>query len=176
MTEYTFKQGMTKLLQVYGEKSYPKARLDSLYSIVKDSEDMEFMSWCERVVAEERYAPMGKEFREFATVDRSRQMKKLRGEILQRIERGEACRMCGDDGRVLARNRQTHELFAFLCPKCKYAEANGYHKINVRPPELGFERMATWSDSLSDKWEWLDPILLIQSALIKDGQDARLEL
>jgi len=171
MTDYTFKIAMQKMISVYGEKAYPKARLDLLLKAVEDCDDQEFMNFCDRMIGEEKFAPMIDKFQQFAAKDKAQRMQKHRLNLMGKLEQGKACRYCADDGRLLAKRRSDGTTWAFICPYCESARLNGHYDTLVSPKGEKPLKMAVWGDHNANDFGIIDQYKTIQAAY-DSGYDA----
>jgi len=137
MTEYVFKIQMGRLFGVYGEKSYPSARLDVIWRKVKDCDGDEFSNYIDRLIGTERYAPLADKFEEFA--------RSAKQSTSQEIK----CKTCEDSGKVLALRLEDETKFAFRCPICK---PDGQYKTN---PDSKITRLPVWSNFYEGEYKRL---------------------
>lgn len=118
MTNYQFGIEIDRLKQSFGERYYNAARAELLFKIINQV-DVEFFSrWVDRMLVDSKHPPMGPEFREMYDKWLATQRKKLNPD--ERL-----CKVCGDDGQLLAVKRDDLTKWAFLCPFCEAAKEKG---------------------------------------------------
>lgn len=98
MNDYTFRLGMKRLMEVYGEKNYTGPRAEQLWEIVKNCNEISFSNWIDQVISDSRYAPLGEQFREFARKDRRTFQDK---NAFSSLDKTPNCPQCWDRGLVL---------------------------------------------------------------------------
>lgn len=121
MTLYQFGMEVDRLKQAFGEKFYNPARTGLLFSIIKDVDAEFFSRWVDRMLIDSRHAPMGPEFREM--YDKWCAIKRKQTNPDERL-----CKVCGDDGQLLAIKKDDESKWAFLCPFCDAAKEKGMDK------------------------------------------------
>jgi hypothetical protein len=167
MNEYRFKNTMGRMIAVYGEKAYPKVRMDLIYRTVEQCDADEFDKFCDILIGNEKFAPMMEKFNEFRVTDRTRRSIAERSELVQRMEMGKACRFCADDGRVIAIKRSDKSTWAFLCSYCE--KGNRFRELSAAPKGEPFVRIATWKAELAESFALLDQMPALMAAHVNEG-------
>ncbi len=165
MTQYQFTTQMTRMITTYGDKAYPKARMDLLWSLVKDCDAFNFQKFIDESILVHKFAPMAEQFREFVDKDKFLRLQTERAETLRRLNNGLGCQLCGDDGRILARQRTTGYLFTFLCSACSMAATNGHINTNIAENGQPRQGLVKWDYSYTDRYELISPAPKIKAAL-----------
>lgn len=150
MTEQVFQFGMDKLQRVFGERFYPKERIQEYWSLVLKYDDVDFQDFVSRCVREAERPPLGPKFAEFAETCEKKIYERNKQNLAERLRLGQVCRSCGDEGLVLAIKKQDGSKWAFLCSDCKTVD-----RMGPKFREMGghnAQEICTWRHDLSERY------------------------
>jgi hypothetical protein len=142
MTPSVFSKGIAELALVYGEKNYPKIRVDSIWQIVRDLSDESFKNFCAKWVLDKKAPPLGAEFRELAT---SEGIGKREDSFLKT-----PCARCYGEGYVEAESLLDKCVRLFVC-NC----SNGFNSHWNLPKKTKDEviKIRRWDSALAMEYK-----------------------
>jgi len=124
MTEGLFKVQIKRLIQTFGDKAYPEPRVALLWDKVKFYNGTDFDKFISSCIMDCKFAPIGKEFNEFAQEQSKKIDEFKKEERLSRIMEGKTCGYCGDEGLILVTKKEDGSKWAFGCDECKTISDN----------------------------------------------------
>ncbi len=111
MTEYYFEEQMSRMRSLFGEKSYPKERLNSIWRTCAVLPNESFKFIVDRFVDSARTAPLPEEFKKLAYEEKKRLgIEYKEPETLPSKEAD--CWDCGDSGNLFIFRKETFEPWA----------------------------------------------------------------
>lgn len=137
-----FKRGMQEMINVYGERSYPDARLEKVFLMVQDLDFQTFKRGLDQLIVDNFTAPMGQKFRE--VFERHTQVaREKQAKILQERAQQERCQKCDSTGIISAFYRQEMKIkYAFRCTLCNASNILGITRY-----------IAEWNESRLKEFE-----------------------
>ena len=150
MNEYVFESEIKKLRNVFGDRFYPKERIEEFWSLVKKCEDQDFQECVSRWIRDLDRPPMGAKFLEFFQDYEKKNYERNKQNLAEKLRTGQVCRSCGDEGLVLAIKKQDGSKWAFLCSDCKTVDRMGpkFREMGGHNPQ----EICTWRHDLSDRY------------------------
>jgi hypothetical protein len=115
MTNTEFKDQITRLIEVYSEKSYPDERVKILWEENKRLSAFEFQGIVTELIASNSTAPMAGKFREARAMLQQKNAHSLNAAFLEAIERAPQCSWCEKQGCITAYDRATRNEYLFKC-------------------------------------------------------------